>query len=74
MIRIAELTQKDIGKWVVYRSYYGDKQETGKIKSWNSHFIFVVYKANNNWDLDHWKDYTAAATKEIDLFGLTIQS
>lgn len=42
------------------------KEETrwGKIKSFRneSRVAFVVYNANNNWDGDHWKDYTAAAT------------
>ena len=68
MIAINLLTEKDIGKWVTYRSSGGDKVEQGKIKSWNDRFIFVVYNANNNWDADHWKDYTAAATNPEDLF------
>lgn len=59
-----ELTEKDIGRWVTYTN--GEK---GKIKTFNNdtQTAFVVYKCNNNWDLDHWKDYTAEATRYGDL-------
>ena len=67
MINIKDLKKEDIGKWVTYRSFGGDKVEHGKLKSWNDTWIFVVYNANNNWDMDHWKDYTAAATSPNDL-------
>ena len=64
MIDIKILTNEDIGKWVIYTNH--EKQEEGRIKSWNSKFIFVVYKCNNNWDT--FQEYTAAATdpKEKD--------
>ena len=67
MIKIKDLTDNDVGRWVIYRSNGGDKVERGKIKSWNDTNVFVVYNANNNWDLDHWKDYTAPATRPEDL-------
>lgn len=67
MINISELTQEDIGRWVIYRSSGGDKIERGKLKSWNQWNIFVVYNANDNWDGDHWKDYTGASTRPEDL-------
>jgi len=67
MIAINLLTEKDIGRWIIYKSTGGDKVERGRLKSWNKWFIFAVYNANGNWDADHWKDYTAAATNPEDL-------
>lgn len=66
--KVTELTEDDIGKWVIYDN--GFDTERGRIKSFNNEIgiAFVVYKANGNWDLDHWKDYTAQATKYLDLF------
>lgn len=66
MIEITSLTQEDVGRWVTYTASDGHT-ETGKLKSWNDTYIFVVYNANDNWDGDHWKDYTAAATRPEDL-------
>lgn len=65
---IKELTNNDIGKWVVYQP--DRENERGKIKSFNNvnKIAWVVYKCNNNWDLDHWKDYTGQSTKYDDLF------
>lgn len=59
-----KLLNEDIGKWVIYKN--GDE---GKIKSFNNEIktAWVVYKCNNNWDLEHWKDYTAEATMYCDL-------
>jgi len=64
MSKIITLKEEDTGKWVYYK-----KEERGKIKSFNndSKTAWVVYKCNNNWDLDHWKDYTACATNYSDL-------
>jgi hypothetical protein len=67
MINIKDLTGKDIGRWVVYRSSGGDKLERGKLKSWNDKYIFVVYNTGGNWDGDLWQDYTAASTRPEDL-------
>lgn len=66
MIAIENLTLADVGRWAIYTAGDGHK-ERGKIKSWNDTFIFVVYNANDNWDSDHWMDYTAAATSPEDL-------
>jgi hypothetical protein len=62
------LTEQDIGRTVTYTDGVGEK-ETGKIKSFNNETqtAFVVYKANGNWDGDHWKDYTAQGTSYSDL-------
>lgn len=59
-INIKDLTKVDVGRWVQYQEVFG-KKETGRIKSWNEKFIFVVYKCDNKWD--DFQDYTAAATK-----------
>ena len=63
-----KLTTEDIGRWVIYTDGTGE-QERGKIKSFNNErqIAWVVYKANNNWDGEHWKDYTAASTNYEDL-------
>lgn len=66
MIELHKLSREDIGRWVIYKDGL-EKTERGKLKSWNDTFIFVVYNANENWDGDHWKDYTAAATRPEDL-------
>ena len=63
MLNISELTQKDVGRWVIYD--IGFKKEKGKIKSWNDKFIFVVYKCDNNWD--KFQDYTGCSTTPQDL-------
>jgi len=68
MIAINELTKDDVGRWVIYTAGDGHK-ERGKVKTWSADYklIYVVYNANNNWDGDHWQDYTAAATEPSDL-------
>jgi hypothetical protein len=48
MINIADLKEEDKGRWVEFScSYY---TERGRIKSWNGHWIFVVYYCANEWD------------------------
>lgn len=64
MIDIAQLTASDVGRWVWYKPSFGDK-EKGKLKSWNSQFIFVVYKCAGEWD--RFKDFTGAPTSPKDL-------
>lgn len=70
-MKISQLTQDDVGKWVHYIPGHAKNDtsqwENGKIKSWNDSGVFVVYSANDNWDADHWKDYTAAHTNPEDL-------
>lgn len=63
MIDINSLTDKDVGKWVIYNSF--DKKETGRIKSWNDKWIFVVYNCANEWN--NYKNYTGCATDPKDL-------
>lgn len=66
MIRIAELSDQDIGRPVYYYPpHAGAGAEYGKIKSWNKHFIFVVYHCDGNWD--RFEEYTAAATDPDNL-------
>jgi len=62
------LTQNDIGKWFTYIQF-DNSEEKGKLKSFNNEYktAFIVYKCNNNWDLDHWKDYTAEGTNYKDI-------
>ena len=64
MIDIEKLTDKDIGQYVVYTNGVGEK-ETGRIKSWNHKWIFVVYHCADEWD--NFKEYTAAATDPNNL-------
>ena len=68
MKKIILLLDSDIGAWVVYNPNL--ENERGRIKSFNNErqVAWVVYKANNNWDGDHWKDYTAVATNYSDIF------
>ncbi len=61
---IQALTKQDIGRYVRYKPSVGS-EETGRIKSWNKKWIFVVYKCDNNWN--HFRDYTGCATKPEDL-------
>jgi len=63
MIDITNLTEKDIGKWVVYTSF-GEK-EKGRLKSWNDKTVFVVFKCENKWH--RYKDYTGCGTNPEDL-------
>ena len=64
MIYIKDLKEEDIGKWVLYKSDYGDA-EKGRIKGWNDKFIFVVYKCDGQWD--RFQDYTGCAADAGDL-------
>jgi hypothetical protein len=64
MINLEQLTEKDIGRFVEYHSY-PDNIETGRIKSWNKKWIFVVYNCGGDWI--RYRDYTAAATNPKDL-------
>lgn len=61
--QVKHLNDTDIGKWFTYVDFAGN-EEKGKLKDYNNEMqvAWIVYKANNNWDLDHWKDYTAEAT------------
>lgn len=71
MIDITKLTDKDIGRWVIYKPFHAksfddrDQWERGKLKSWNDTNIFVVYHCNNEWH--RFQDYTGAATDPNDL-------
>lgn len=65
MIDIKSITQKDIGRWVIYRDSFDGKSEKGRIKSYNSKYIFVVYKYAGEWD--RFKAYTGCATSPEDL-------
>ncbi len=61
------LTDRDIGNWFTYVSF--DGEERGKLKFFNNETetAWIVYKANNNWDDDQWKNYTAQSTKYSDI-------
>lgn len=64
MIRIEKLTKHDIGRWVFYIGRHKPKQ-AGRIKSWNDHWVFVVYHCDEQWDC--FENYTAAATDPKEL-------
>ena len=55
-INIAELTESDVGRWV----RYWPNDEIGRIKSWGTSLVHVVYKCNEDWD--NFENYTSAAT------------
>lgn len=67
--RVMNLTDKNIGDWVIYKSGIKSEEIRGKIKSFDNdkQIAYVVYKCNNNWDGDHWKDYTGQPTKYSNL-------
>jgi hypothetical protein len=65
MIELSKLTAADIGRWVVYLP----TRARGRIKGWNDRFVFVVYRADDNWE-----DYTAAATEPEDLVWEPLQN
>ncbi len=58
------VTDKDIGRPVFYTDGTG-KREFGRIKSFNSSWVFVVYHCAGDWD--NFQDYTGAATDRNDL-------
>ncbi len=63
-ISIDCLSGNDIGRWVKYYPSVGPRQ-TGRIKSWNEKWVFVVYNCDHNFD--RYQDYTAATTDPNDL-------
>ena len=67
-MKIEELYENDIGAWVLYTDRMGTK-EPGRIKSFNSKYIFVVYKCDNQWD--RFLDFTGCATDPEDLVFIT---
>lgn len=67
-MNITDFCEDDIGSWVIYRDSC-DKKEVGRIKSFNSKYVFVVYKCDNEWD--HYKNYTGCATDPEDLILIT---
>ena len=64
MIKIQDLTEGHIGKWVEYTAPHGET-ERGRIKSWNDKYVFVVYKCAGEWK--RFFDYTGQATDPNDL-------
>ena len=46
VIEIAKLTERDIGRVVIYHREYC-KRETGRLSSWNHKYIFVRFKSPN---------------------------
>jgi ribosomal protein L37AE/L43A len=59
MIEISELKDTDIGRWVKFDKGFRC-EETGRIKSFNSLYVYVVFKCDGNWD--NFGNYTAEAT------------
>lgn len=65
MIKLADLTKKDIGRWVQYTAHDGAKTNKGRIKGWNHAIVWVVYACDDNWD--DYQNYTGAPTDAGDL-------
>ncbi len=59
MINVKELTEKDIGRWVVYRDF--GREEHGRIASFTSKYVFVVYERPGR-DMNLFQHYTPVAT------------
>jgi len=49
MIDVSKMKQTDIGRWVKFDKGFR-REETGRIKSFNSLYVFVVFKCDGNWD------------------------
>lgn len=70
---VTGLTPEHIGQWFTYIPNHAkddmSQWESGKLKRYNNETrtAFIVYSANDNWDGDHWLDYTAAGTNYDDL-------
>ena len=71
VIEIKNLTQKDIGRWVVYNDGF-HPPEKGRIKSWNDKYIFVVYRCNGEWE--RFQDFAGVATRPEDLEFLEVEA
>jgi len=78
MIEINSLTDRDIGRTVLYHANHvnildalreGTKNvngvDVGVIKSWNDKYVFVVFHCDNNWK--EFMNYTGVATNPNDL-------
>ena len=65
---ISKLSDSDVGKWFTHINVFA-WNESGKLKSYNNdtQTAFIVFKCNDNWDWDHWKDYTAQSCSYMDL-------
>ena len=48
MVDPKKLTERDIGRWVVYDNGF-DPPQKGRIKGWNEDTVFVVFKCGGNW-------------------------
>jgi hypothetical protein len=64
MIEISELTKADKGKWVKLKNIPG-KKGIGRIKTWNTSFIFVVFQCDNDWE--NYANYTGEAVNWSNL-------
>lgn len=64
MIEISKLTPEDVGRFVLYTDGV-DSKEFGRIKSWNEHYIFVVFNCNDHWN--KFFHYRAKSTRPENL-------
>ena len=65
MIDPGKLSEKDIGRWVVYDNGF-DPPQRGRIKSWGRKTVFVVLKCNGNWE--KFMNYTGEGCDPEDLY------
>lgn len=65
---INEFSESDIWKWVTYIDVF-KWNETWKLKSFDNEkqIAYIVFKCNNNWDGEDWKDYTAQSCNYSNL-------
>ena len=61
---ISDFKPNDVGKWVTYKKGCPD-EESGRIKSMNDKYVFVVYSCDSRWN--SYADYTAQATDPKDI-------
>jgi len=60
MIDITKLEESDIGRWVQFDKGFRS-EETGRIKSFNRLYVFVVFKCDGDWD--NYAKYTAESVE-----------
>lgn len=63
-VRLDELSDKDVGRWIIWLDPNLQTTKKGRLKSWNNLFAFVVFNCNDQWN--KFQNYTpeACAPKE----------
>ena len=58
-VRLDQLSDRDIGRWIVWTDPNLGTVQKGRLKSWNELFCFVVFKCNDDWI--RFENYSAEA-------------